>query len=228
MRNLTPDQITAAVSDDDLTGFILVRPIYLQLLKFEKAAPAMSFYFPELVEGIDVGAQLKRFDNFQFASASEKIASGDFNEQTPASAASEELNRELNRGDRQIAMQNGAGAEETFQHVLDRYPNLPRALYGLAIASVLQKQGDKAEALFEQLVRIDSKRKTQGEGLTPDILAWSHIYLGRIDDLRGDRKQAVREYEAALHVQDAPEEAMVAAQNGVAAPYRPRQRHSQP
>ena len=45
----------------------MVRPFVTQLQKFEKAEPAMSLYFPDLMAGIDVEAERKRLQNFAFA-----------------------------------------------------------------------------------------------------------------------------------------------------------------
>jgi tetratricopeptide (TPR) repeat protein len=220
-------QVEAVLQNNDRTGFILVRPIYQQLITFEKAEPAMSFYFPTLVSNISVAAQEKRFQNFEFASSSEKIAPGGIAGEAEATSADLELKQELMQGDRQIAMQDGKGAAATFQSVLDQHPKLPRALYGLAIASVLQGDGQKAENLFEQLVHTPGNASNNILAPTPDILAWSHVYLGRIRDLQGARGQAEAEYKAALAVAGAPEQARVAAQQGINAPYAPPSKEAQ-
>jgi tetratricopeptide (TPR) repeat protein len=220
-------QVEAVLQNNDRTGFILVRPIYQQLITFEKAEPAMSFYFPTLVSNISVAAQEKRFQNFEFAGASEKIAPGGIAGEAEATSADLELKQELMQGDRQIAMQDGKGAAATFQSVLDQHPKLPRALYGLAIASVLQGDGQKAENLFEQLVHTPGNASNNILAPTPDILAWSHVYLGRIRDLQGNRGQAEAEYKAALAVAGAPEQARVAAQQGINAPYAPPSKEAQ-
>jgi hypothetical protein len=54
----------------------------------------------------------------------------------------------------------------------------------------------------------------------PKILAWSHIYLGRIHDREGNRDLALSEYRAALAVEGAPDAARLAAQRGVEAETR--------
>ena len=145
LKKLPPDRLEAALHADDRTGFILVRPLYQQLTVFERSEPAMSFYFPSLVEGISVSAEEQRLANFQFADASEKVISGGVAGEAQQSSPQEALQQELLEGDREIAMQDGKGAGATFQSILSHYPNLPRALYGLAIASVLEGQGQKAE-----------------------------------------------------------------------------------
>ena len=221
LEKLPAAQLEKALQNDDRTGFILVRPLYQQLITFEKAEPAMSFYFPSLVSGISVSAENKTFQNFQFADASEKIAPAGLSGEADTTSADLQLKQDLLRGDRQIAMQDGKGAAATFQSVLQQHPKLPRALYGLAIASVLQGDGQKAETLFEQLVHTPAGASNDLLAPTPDILAWSHVYLGRIRDLQGNRPEAEAEYRAALAVSAAPEQARVAAQQGLNAPYGP-------
>jgi tetratricopeptide (TPR) repeat protein len=204
-----------------------VRPLYQQLIVFEKAEPAMSFYFPSLVQGINVASEEQRLANFQFAGPNEKVASTGVAGEAEEKATEVALQQQLLLGDREIATQDGKAAAATFQGILDQHPNLPRAVYGLAIASVLQGQGEKAESLFEQIVHT-SANSSNAPAPTPDIVAWAHVYLGRMSDLRGNRQQAQDEYRAALAVSGAPEQARVAAQQGINMPYSPPPKDAQP
>ncbi len=147
LEKLPAARVESVLSEADRTGFILVRPLYQQLTVFEKSEPAMTFYFPSLVQGVNVAAEEQRFQNFQFATTSEKVASGGVAGEAEASASDLALQQELLRGDRQIATQDGKGAAATFQGILDQHPNLPRALYGLAIASVPRGPGTKGGGL---------------------------------------------------------------------------------
>jgi tetratricopeptide (TPR) repeat protein len=136
----------------------------------------------------------------------------------------------LAQGDREIALRNGAAAAETFNQVLKAYPNEPHAMYGLAVASVLSGHADESKALFEKVVAL-SGSPGPGAGnqpADPAVLAWSHIYLGRINDLEGTRDIAVKEYQAALSVAGAPDAARVAAQRGVDQAYAPPARSGGP
>lgn len=227
LEKLPPDRVESVLHQNDRTGFILVRPLYQQLIVFEKAQPSMSLYFPSLVRGINVSEEQQRLANFQFASASEQVAPGGLSGEAQESASDLALKEEFRQGDREIAMQDGEGAAATFNSILKEHPNLPRALYGLAIASVLEGQGQKAESLFEQLVAVPAGSSKSASIPTPDILAWSHVYLGRIDDLQGSRLQAQDQYRAALAVSGAPEQARVAAQQGLNSPYAPPARGAQ-
>lgn len=227
LEKLPPERVESVLHQDDRAGFILVRPLYQQLIVFEKSEPSMSLYFPTLVRGINVSEEQQRLANFQFASSSEQIAAGGLSGEAEESASQVALQEQFHQGDREIAMQDGKGAAATFQSILREHPDLPRALYGLAIASVLQGQGQQAEALFQQLVGAPANSSHSSPAPTPDILAWSHVYLGRINDLRGSRLQAQDQYRAALSVAGAPEQARVAAQQGLNSPYSPQVKGTQ-
>ena len=127
----------------------------------------------------------------------------------------------LSEGERQIAAQDAAGAAATFQRVLDKAPGQPRALYGLAVAYVLQGNAARALRLFQQIVATAANSAGAASQVDAVALAWSHIYLGRIHDMQGDRDQALVEYRAALAVGDAPQAARTAAQHGIDEGYQP-------
>ena len=201
-----------------------MRPLLQQLQKFEAAGPSISYYFPDLIKGIDVQAEQKRAQNISFSAAGSvsvpELAS------TPATQDASELDVWLSEGDREVAAQKAAAAEATFEKVLAKYPNQPRACYGLAIASVLSGYADRAEQLFTSLVskpNPDASISAVPE-VDPVIVAWSFVYLGRIHDLEDDRGAALSNYRAALGVQGAAEAAKVAAQRGLDTPYAPRAR----
>jgi len=58
-------------------------------------------------------------------------------------------------------------------------------------------------------------------GKDPHVVAWSHIYLGRIFDLQGERDSAVAQYKAALATSDVPADARTSAERGLQQPYEP-------
>lgn len=235
IRHLTPEKHEAVLAEDDRTGFVMVRVFDVQLQKFEKAEPAMSLYFPDLIDGIDVATEQKRYANFKFATleevpAPETAASGGQAQpgQQPARQddPQSERDRLLAEGDHQIALQDAPAAIATFQKVLAKYPADSRANFGLAVASLLNHDADRAQELFEKLVSAPSSAGGDAVNSTsrsdPAILAWSHVYLGRLHDFAEERDQALAEYRAALAIAGAPEAARVAAQRGIDTPYDPR------
>jgi hypothetical protein len=221
LRHVTPEKLEAALVENDKAGFILVRPFVTQLQKFEKAEPAMTYYFSDIIAGIDVSAELKRLQDFTFAPFQEAPQPSQAAVAPEAQPA--ELDRWLAEGDHQIALKDAPAASATFEKVLAKYPNEPRAVYGLAIASILSGDGDRARELFEQLVAApESGSANSGATSDPSILAWSHVYLGRIHDLEDERDQALIEYRTALAINGSPENARVAAQRGLDAAYKSR------
>jgi hypothetical protein len=233
LRRLPAPQLESAMNDADQSGFVLVRPFVAQLQKFEKAEPAMSYYFPDLIAAIDVPVEQKRLQNVKFSPENPAPAP---KPETEAEASRSDLDRLLAQGDRQIAVQDAAGAAATFENILAKYPGQPKAEYGLAIASVMAGNGERAEQLFSKLVAPASAASgtgstgnangsDNGDAVSPGrpdatILSWSHVYLGRICDLKGEREAAVHEYLGALAVDGAPEAARVAAQRGMDEPYK--------
>jgi tetratricopeptide (TPR) repeat protein len=221
LRHLSPEKLETAMAENDKSGFILVRPFVAQLQKFEKAAPSMTYYFPDIMAAIDLSTEEKRLKDFAFA----PVQSAPVPTQTAAApqTQSAELDRMLAEGDRQIALKDAAAASATFEKVLEKYPNEPRALYGLAVTAILSGEGQRAQELFEQIVSTSasaaSAPRAPAATADPSILAWSHVYLGRIHDLEDERDEAVTEYRAALAVNGSPEIARAAAQRGLDSPY---------
>jgi hypothetical protein len=221
LQRPSPEKLESALKDDDQSGFILVRPLVQELQKFEKGGPAMTYYFPELIAGIDVAAEQKRLQGVTFASAD--AAPVQKHQTASASGGDFDEKRLLSEGDRAIALKDAAAAKKAFDEVLAKEPNQPRALYGVAIASILTGDADDAKQGFEKVITLASQGGSMGsaDAVDPGLLAWAHIYLGRIFDVEDDRESAIREYRAALAVVGAPEAARVAAQRGVESAYQP-------
>jgi tetratricopeptide (TPR) repeat protein len=227
LRHLPEEKQESALKAADGDGFILVRPLVNQLQKFEKGEPSMSYYFTELIGSVDVAAEQKRLANFAFAKAVAPDSAAQENAKTAAPAS--EQDKLMAEGNRQIALQNPAEAEKAFQKILEKDPNQSQAMYGLAVASLMSGQGDKARDLFERLVgtppvepAAEPAMQSAAGQVDPSIVAWSHVYLGRLHDVEDERDQALVNYRAALKVQGAPEAARVAAQRGLDAAYKPR------
>ena len=229
IRHLKPDELEAALAENDRAGFVMVRMFVTELQKFEKAEPAMSLYFPDLLKGIDVEVERKRLQNVTFApeggaapaenSSAKKLGPGQL------AVPADELSQLLAQGDHEIAIQDPTAAAATFEKILAKHPDEPHAFYGLAVSSLLNHDAIRAQELFEKLVSAPHTTATDSPGAPvtsdPSILAWSHVYLGRLHDFADERDQAVSEYEAALAVDGAPEAARAAATRGVSAPYGP-------
>jgi len=223
LKRMSPGEREAAITQDDADGYVLVRPLFAALAGFEGSEPAMRLYFPEMVRKIDTNAELKRVQVLKFApaemapktaeaaTAAEEVARARKSHPTTIPNDSEAI-AALTEGERRIAEKNPRAAEASFQRVLAKYPDQPRAWYGLGLVALLDHDGVRAKEVFGRLTTGDHAA-TQD----PLVLTWSHIYLARIYDDEGQREQAKTEYHAALDVNGGPEQARQAAQKGLAA-----------
>jgi hypothetical protein len=220
MKRISPGEREAALSRNDADGYVLVRPLVAALANFEKSEPSMKRYFPDLVRSIDERAEAKRLPGIQFAPADPTEADEAAVEVVarpkralPTTVPNDaEVIAALTEGERQIAAKNSRAAEASFQKVLTKYPDQPRAWFGIGVVAYMDHDAARAKEVFGRL--------TIGEhAATGDarVLAWSHVYLARIHDYEGNNSLAKTEYESALAVEGGPEEARQAAQKGLAA-----------
>jgi tetratricopeptide (TPR) repeat protein len=226
LRHLAPADLASAIDQAESSGYVMVRPLYAGLSGFEKSEPAMGYYLPDLIKGIDVVGEARRLRGVKFADvapAGDAIpVPGSAPVAVAQSAASADpVEVDLAEGQRQISARNGGAAAASFERVLAARPDDLRATYGLAVASALSGKPDRARELFSKVI-VASQSPPRGGGVQPDPsnVSWSHIYLGRMYDVEGQRDLAVAEYRAALAVAGAPESARAAAQRGVETGYQ--------
>jgi TolA-binding protein len=220
MKRMSPGEREAALSRNDADGFVLVRPLVIALANFENSEPSMKRFFPDLVRSIDERAESKRLTTVQFAPADATQADDAAAEVVahpkralPTTVPNDaEVIAALTEGERQIAAKNSRAAEASFKKVLNKYPDQPRAWFGIGVVAYMDHDAARAKQVFGRL--------TTGEHAAigdPRVLAWSHVYLARIYDYEGNNSVAKTEYESALVVEGGPEEARQAAQKELAA-----------
>jgi len=221
LKRISPGEREAAMSRDDEDGYVLVKPLFGALPKFENSEPSMKLFFPDLVRAIDTGAEAKRLTAVKFApaetakpedeAASEEVARR--RNAAPTTVPNDaEVIMALTEGERRIAEKNPRAAEASFQKVLTKYPDQARAWYGIGLVALLDHDAARAKQVFGRL--------TAGEHAAtqdPMVLAWSHVYLARIFDDEGNLEVAKMEYQSVLSVEGGPEQAKLAAQKGLAA-----------
>ncbi len=203
--NKSPDaERNRTLEEDDKEGYILTRYFYDALIKFEKDASGMRNAYPDVVGSIEVGKEMKRASQIQFAEeASPELLHlpGKKDEKLLLSA------------ERRLAAGDPETAQKLAQKALDeQQEDSGRALFILAEVATANRDMDGARAFFERA--LESAHE-------PKVIAWSHIYLGRIYDLREDRFAALEQYRAALTVSTTLPEAKSAAQKGLDQPYEP-------
>jgi len=221
LRRMSPGERDAALERDDADGYVLVRPLFAALPKFEGADPSMELFFPDLVRSVDGAAELKRVSTLQFAPADRQRNTSDLSVEEVARRRAAAMPgtvpndadaiAALTEGERRIGEKNARAAEVSFQKVVAKYPDQPRAWYGLGLVALLDHDGPRAKEVFGRLTAGEHAATSD-----PMVLAWSHIYLARIYDGEGQPRQAEAEYQAALTVEGGPEQARQAAQKGLA------------
>jgi hypothetical protein len=198
-------QRQALVDKSVQQGYILTAYFYEELAKFEKGPAGFKDAYTELLNGIDVRREAKRANNVAFADA----ASPDVLFLPPRRNATNLLGSAENR----LAAGDPQGAQKLAQQALDDQSGDPgRALFILAQVATMNKDINGARTYFQQALGVAKE---------PQVVAWSHIYLGRIFDLQEDRDSAVDEYRAALAAANALPEAKAAAEKGLQQPYEP-------
>jgi tetratricopeptide (TPR) repeat protein len=221
LKRMSPGERDAALSRDDEDGYVLVRPLFGALPKFENSEPSMKLFYPDLIRAIDAGAEAKRLETVKFAelepaqlgeeTSSEEVARR--RKPLPTTVPNDaEVLAALTEGERRIAERNPRAAEASFQKVLMRYPDQARAWYGIGLVALLDHDAARAKQVFGRLT-IGEHAATQD----PMVLAWSHVYLARIYDDEGNPAVAKAEYQSALAVEGGPDQAKQAAQKGLAA-----------
>jgi len=122
---------------------------------------------------------------------------------------------------RRLAAGDAETAQKLAQQALDEQEEDPgQALFVLAQVSSFNGDMEGAQKYFEQA--LSSARE-------PKVVAWSHIYLGRIFDIKEDRLTAVDHYRAALNAAGASlPQAKAAAEKGLQERYElPTNAHPQ-
>jgi len=192
------------VDDAVKQGYILTRYFYDALAAFEKDPAGLRAAYTAFLDNVGVKKEQKAASEVQYAAA-----------------AAPELLQLSRLEDRQIlvaaekrlAAGDPKGAQQLAQQAIDRkIGDQGRALFILAEVAVANKDMAGARDNFEKAIQ---------QAKDPKVIAWSHVYLGRILDLKDDREAAMNEYRAALNTGGELPEIKSAAQRGLEQPYEP-------
>ena len=198
----------AAVQHDMKQGFVLTQYFYEQLIQFEKQPASLPDTMGEMVYGMDVDQQVRRARQIDFDQVADSEVLG---RSKPRKLEGIELaESKLSSGDI-------AGASAMAEAFLSKQPaeaeptqDTAHAYFILARAAAMTGRPD---------VAMDDFQKTLATSKEQRLLAWSHIYLGRMLDLDCKREEAISEYKLALTVRDGRDDTLVAAERGVKTPY---------
>ena len=193
-----------AVDDSLVQGYVLTRYFYDALAGFEKDPAGLRTAYGEMLAHIEVGKESRMAGQIQFAARSDP-------ELLHLSRPAE--NKTLVMAEERLATGDKDTAQKLAQQVLDEKTEDPgRALFILAQVAAASSNMDGARNYFERALEVAHE---------PKVVAWSHIYLGRIFDLREERDEAVVHYKAALNTGAALPGVKDAAERGLQQPYEP-------
>lgn len=187
-------------------GFILTRYFFDALQRFESEPVGLQDALADMLYQIDVEREKKRANEVQFAAA----ATPEVVQPKKSTPHLLDLAEEsLAKGDIDTAQ---TLARRAFD---DKQEDPARALFILARAATLRADMPGARTYFERALEVARE---------PRIVAWSHIYLGRILDLQENRVGALLHYRAALSAGDTTPDTRAAAERGIEKPYAPVRR----
>jgi predicted negative regulator of RcsB-dependent stress response len=198
----------AAVQHDMKQGFVLTQYFFEQLIQFEKDAASLRDTIGEMVYGMDIQQQVHRARQTEF---DQKADEDILQQRKPRVLTGLDLaEAKLQEGD--IATASGlarkalAQKSDTIASIADE----ARADFILARVAIMTGHPEDA---------IDKFQKTISMSKEPRLIAWSHIYLGRMLDLDCKRDQALSEYQQALASRDGQQDTRLAAERGVKTAY---------
>jgi len=195
-----------AVDDAEKQGYILTKYFYTAIVAFEKDPAGLRTAYSDILYAIDIKQQQKEASELQFArnTAPELVQ-----------LSRMEDRRMLVTAEKRLAAGDPKGAQELAQQALDRkIGDEGRALFILAQVAVANKNPDGAANNFHKAIEATKD---------PKVVAWSHVYLGRMLDMKDppEREAALNEYRAALSAGADLPEAKAAAEHGLQAAYEP-------
>jgi len=198
----------ATVRHDMTQGFVLTQYFYEQLVQFEKDPASLKDSIGEMVYSMDIDQQVHRARQTEFdQQADEDVLA----RSKPRKLEGLDLDEaRLSAGDIGTASALARQALTVHDGTLQATSDNARANFILARAAIMQGHPDEAISRFQTTVATSKD---------PRLLAWSHIYLGRILDLDCKRDQALSEYKLALENRDGQQDTRLAAERGVKAAY---------
>jgi uncharacterized protein HemY len=194
-------------------GYVLTRYFYERLLDFEKDSIGFKNALPAMLTQIDVRKEQRRTSQVQFAASAEP-------ELLHLSQPKE--GKLLITAEERLSAGDATTAQKLAKEALAEKTEDPGRAYFILAQIALNGDIPGARDYFEQALKASSE---------PKVVAWSHVYLGRIldlyaahaDDAEGGplRAQAVVHYQEAVDASESLPEAKAAAEQGLQTAYQP-------
>jgi len=198
MNRVSEDKASSELDASIRSGAVLSRFFYEALKTFEEAQEGLKLSYPGMVKSIDVSQIQSSFEAAQKAPV-------------PKPVEPSKVEKLIGEAKTQLGARNWDKAKEIFETVLNHDASSGEAFYGLGVVASIQNDRDKAHDFFQKALQSPSSDSS--------IKVWSHIYLGRLHDVKGERKDALLQYQAALDIGDNSRNAMEIARRGLKEPF---------
>lgn len=200
----------AAMRHDMTQGYVLTQYFYEQMMQFEHDPASLRDTIGEMVYSMDVDQQVHRARQIEF----DKEADGDvLMRSKPKKLEGLDLAEAKLAGGDVAAARKMAEAALRANGGSDAQAVAESARANFILARIEAMTGHPEAA-------IDDFQTTLKTSKEPRLIAWSHIYLGRMLDLDCKREEAVAEYKQALEHRDGQQDTRLAAERGAKAAYR--------
>jgi tetratricopeptide (TPR) repeat protein len=188
------------VEDDMRDGFVLTQYFYNQLSSFERNPESLTEAIGPMVYGMDVDQQIHNAKHIEFFAQ----APADVVHSAAAGSGLDRAESEIRSGDAEAA------GKLALEAIHDHTADPARANYVLGLTWLMKGDPQSAANDFNATLQLTKD---------PRLLAWSHIWLGRIDDVKDDRPEALSEYKTAMTDRDGQPDTLQAIQQGLDKPY---------
>jgi hypothetical protein len=192
------------VDDAVKQGYVLTRYFYGAMVAFEKDPAGLRAAYGDLLDNIDLSKEQKAAHEIQYATSTAPEL---------VQLSRLEDRKMLVTAEKRLEAGDAKGAQDLAQQALDKkIGDQGRALFILAQVAVANKNRESALDNFQKAIQATKD---------PKVLGWSHVYLGRILDMKEDREAAMNEYRAALTSGADLPEVKAAAERGLQQAYEP-------
>lgn len=180
------------VSEQMRRGFILTRYFFDKLGEYEQQPQPFRRYYQTMIEEINVRREGARIQEVKFAERASPSAPAPRRVARPEVSEAERL---LSQAEGLLQLNELNRARELYEQVLSGGGDgQGQASYGLGRVALDEADPDLALEHFAAAARTASDAR---------IRAMSHIYMGRIEDILGNRDMALDHYRSALDAGDA-------------------------
>ena len=212
MSRATEEEKRSEVEQDMREGFILAPYFYEALEGFEADTRTINQYYTELIKGIDLKREAARLQDVKFAEKTRE----QLKQAEPKRVELSAVDKLLQRAEFLLGEEMTEEAREAYVAAqAEAGGGNAQAEYGLARVAITEADPDLAREHFLRAADLAED--------DPHIRAMSHLYIGRIEDIVGNREQAVVHYKMALDAGDPSARTREMAQQGLDAPFsRPR------